>query len=147
MKKSLPKLKRLQDEVSDLKKELANLRAQSGAFNLQPATCQRSNRERCKCACLGNPRFKRGYPANAGRQVPREISQSGSGCPGNGINCHRGGDRRPRQEAGLKAGDLITGIGGKGGGRPNLAQGSLPAGGNVKDALDKVAKAVEEKLK
>jgi alanyl-tRNA synthetase len=49
---------------------------------------------------------------------------------------------------GLKAGDLITGIGGKGGGRPNLAQGSLPASrGNVSDALGKVAKAVEEKLK
>ena len=49
---------------------------------------------------------------------------------------------------GLKAGDLITGIGGKGGGRPNLAQGSLPAShGNVSDALSKVAKAVEEKLK
>jgi alanyl-tRNA synthetase len=47
---------------------------------------------------------------------------------------------------GLKAGDLITGIGGKGGGRPNLAQGSLPEG-NVSEALSKVAKAVEEKLK
>jgi alanyl-tRNA synthetase len=35
---------------------------------------------------------------------------------------------------GLKAGDLITGIGGKGGGRPNLAQGSLP-NGNVGEAL------------
>jgi alanyl-tRNA synthetase len=47
---------------------------------------------------------------------------------------------------GVKAGDLITGIGGKGGGRPNLAQGSLPDG-NVGNALSKVAKAVEEKLK
>jgi alanyl-tRNA synthetase len=46
---------------------------------------------------------------------------------------------------GLKAGDLITGIGGKGGGRPNMAQGSLPDG-NVKDVLGKVAKAVEERL-
>jgi alanyl-tRNA synthetase len=47
---------------------------------------------------------------------------------------------------GLKAGDLITGIGGKGGGRPNLAQGSLPDG-NIHDALNKVVKTVEEKLK
>ncbi|MEW6084035.1 MAG: alanine--tRNA ligase [Chloroflexota bacterium] len=46
---------------------------------------------------------------------------------------------------GLKAGDLITGIGGKGGGRPNMAQGSLT--GNVHEALGKVAKVVEEKLK
>ncbi len=47
---------------------------------------------------------------------------------------------------GVKAGDLITGIGGKGGGRPNLAQGSLP-NGDVKSALDKLKKVVEEKLK
>jgi len=47
---------------------------------------------------------------------------------------------------GLKAGDLITGIGGKGGGRPNLAQGSLPEG-NTSGVLDRVAKAVEERMK
>jgi alanyl-tRNA synthetase len=47
---------------------------------------------------------------------------------------------------GVKAGDLIAGIGGKGGGRPNLAQGSLP-NGDVKSALDKLPKVVEEKLK
>ncbi|HEX6270423.1 MAG TPA: alanine--tRNA ligase [Anaerolineales bacterium] len=48
---------------------------------------------------------------------------------------------------GLKAGDLITAIGGRGGGRPNMAQGSLPDTAIVKDAMSKVAKAVEEKLK
>jgi alanyl-tRNA synthetase len=47
---------------------------------------------------------------------------------------------------GLKAGDLITGIGGKGGGRPNLAQGSL-SDGDAKGALSRVAKVVEDKLK
>ncbi|HCR69907.1 MAG TPA: hypothetical protein DIW23_00555, partial [Anaerolineae bacterium] len=39
-----------------------------------------------------------------------------------------------------------TGIGAKGGGRPNLAQGSLPDG-NVKEALSRLSKVVEEKLK
>ena len=49
---------------------------------------------------------------------------------------------------GLKAGDLITGIGGKGGGRPNMAQGSLPASrGDVKESFGKLLKVVEEKLK
>jgi alanyl-tRNA synthetase len=48
---------------------------------------------------------------------------------------------------GLKAGDLITGIGGRGGGRPNMAQGSLPDASNVDKALNKVPKVVEEKLK
>ncbi|MFZ5909935.1 MAG: alanine--tRNA ligase [Chloroflexota bacterium] len=47
---------------------------------------------------------------------------------------------------GLKAGDLITGIGGRGGGRPNLAQGSLPDASQVKEALGRVARVVEEKL-
>jgi alanyl-tRNA synthetase len=46
---------------------------------------------------------------------------------------------------GVKAGDLITGIGGRGGGRPNMAQGSLPDG--VKDVLTKVIAVLEEKLK
>jgi alanyl-tRNA synthetase len=50
-------------------------------------------------------------------------------------------------QRGLKAGDLITAIGGRGGGRPNLAQGSLPDTLNVGEALSKVVKAVEEKLK
>lgn len=40
---------------------------------------------------------------------------------------------------------MITGIGGKGGGRPNLAQGSLA--GDVNEALSKLPKVVEEKLK
>ena len=47
----------------------------------------------------------------------------------------------------LKAGDLIAAIGGRGGGRPNLAQGSLPEGAKVSEALAKTAKAVEEMLK
>ena len=47
---------------------------------------------------------------------------------------------------GLKSGDLITGIGGKGGGRPNLAQGSLPEG-SIREALGKLSKVVEEKVK
>ena len=48
---------------------------------------------------------------------------------------------------GLKAGDIITAIGGRGGGRPNMAQGSLPDASKVNEALSKVAKAVEDKLK
>ncbi len=48
---------------------------------------------------------------------------------------------------GMKAGDLIVAIGGRGGGRPNMAQGSLPDALAVSDALGKVSKAVEEKLK
>ena len=37
---------------------------------------------------------------------------------------------------GLKAADLIAAIGGRGGGRPNMAQGSLSDGGMPPEALD-----------
>jgi len=48
---------------------------------------------------------------------------------------------------GMKAGDLIVAIGGRGGGRPNMAQGSLPNGLKVNEILEKVAQAFEEKMK
>ena len=48
---------------------------------------------------------------------------------------------------GLKAGDIIVGIGGRGGGRPNMAQGSLPEPSKVDEALKKVVRVVEEKTK
>jgi alanyl-tRNA synthetase len=47
---------------------------------------------------------------------------------------------------GIKAGDLITAIGGRGGGRPNMAQGSLPDAAMMNDAMSRVVKAVEERL-
>jgi len=47
---------------------------------------------------------------------------------------------------GLKAGDLISGIGGKGGGRPTMAQGSLPIG-DLLTALGQVVNVVGQKLK
>jgi alanyl-tRNA synthetase len=47
-------------------------------------------------------------------------------------------------KSGLKAADLIKAIGGRGGGRPGLAQGSLPEGVNVGEALSKAAAAIRE---
>ena len=48
---------------------------------------------------------------------------------------------------GLKAADLITGIGGRGGGRPNMAQGSLPDGTPLPETLSRTAAAIKSKLK
>jgi alanyl-tRNA synthetase len=50
-------------------------------------------------------------------------------------------------KGGLKAADLIASIGGRGGGRPNLAQGSLRDHTEIDDALSKAIKMMEEKLK
>ncbi len=140
------KVEALQDEVSELKKELANLRAQQAlsTFNLHLANIQTvkdvnvlaleipdSNVDTLRMLA---DKFREKYP-KAGAAVL---------VTGATVIAVVTEDLVKR---GLKAGDLITGIGGKGGGRPNLAQGSLPAsGGDVKDALGKVEKTVEEKL-
>ena len=50
-------------------------------------------------------------------------------------------------KGGLKAADLITAIGGRGGGRPGLAQGSLPEGADVAEALAKASVALKSIFK
>ncbi|MBL8078472.1 MAG: alanine--tRNA ligase [Anaerolineales bacterium] len=135
----------LQDEVSDLKKQLADLRAQSAlsTFNLQLSNIQTikdvnvlaleipdSNVDTLR---MLTDKFREKYPKAGvavlvtGSTVIAVVTED-------------------LVKKGLKAGDLITGIGGKGGGRPNLAQGSLPEG-DVNAALGKLSKVVEEKLK
>jgi alanyl-tRNA synthetase len=48
---------------------------------------------------------------------------------------------------GLKAGDLIARLGGRGGGRPNMAQGNLSDGSKGKGALARAAQAITDLLK
>lgn len=139
------KVESLQDEVTELKKELANLRNQQA---LSTFTAQLSNVQTVKdinVLALNVPdsnadtlrmladKFREKYP-KAGTAVL---------VTGSTVIAVVTEDLVKR---GLKAGDLITGIGGKGGGRPNMAQGSLP-NGTINDALNKVVKMVEEKLK
>ena len=139
------KVESLQDEVSDLKKEVANLRAQQAlsAFTDQLSTVKTvkdvnvlameissSNADTLRMLA---DKFREKYP-KAGAAVL---------VTGTTIVAVLTEDLVKK---GLKAGDLIAGIGGRGGGRPNMAQGSLPDG-NINDALAKVAKVLEEKLK
>ncbi|MCA2002901.1 MAG: alanine--tRNA ligase, partial [Chloroflexi bacterium] len=125
------KVEALQDEVSDLKKKLADLRSQSAfaAFNDQLANVQRIKDVNVLGAEIPNAdvetlrsladKFREKYPKNGavvlttGSVVIAAVTEDAV-------------------KRGLKAGDLILGIGGKGGGRPNLAQGSLT--GNAKEA-------------
>jgi alanyl-tRNA synthetase len=138
------KVDALQDEVSELKKELAALRTQTAlsTFNLQIANIQTVKDVNVLAVEIPNAdvdtlrtladKFREKYPKNGaavlvtGTTVIATVTED-------------------VVKRGVKAGDLITGIGGKGGGRPNLAQGSLA--GDVNEALAKLPKVVEEKVK
>ncbi len=139
------KVDALQEEVSDLKKELANLRMQQAvsAFSNQLSAVQVVKEVNVLAAEIPNAdtdtlrsladKFREKYP-KAGAAVL---------VTGSTVIAVVTEDLVKR---GLKAGDLIMSIGGKGGGRPNLAQGSLPEG-SIREALGKLSKVVEEKLK
>jgi alanyl-tRNA synthetase len=138
------KVESLQDEVSELKKELANLRAQMALSNFQSllADVQVVKEVNVLAAEIPNAnadtlrsladKFREKYPKNGAAVL----------ATGTTVIATVTEDVVKR---GVKAGDLITGIGGKGGGRPNLAQGSLA--GDVKGALVKLPNVIKEKLK
>ena len=140
------KVEALQDEVADLKKELVSLRAQAAlsAFTTQLANTQVVNDIHVMALDVPNSsldtlrtladKFRERYP-----QSGIAILTSG----GTVISVVT----EDLVKRGLKAGDLITGIGGRGGGRPNLAQGSLPDPALMDAAMDKIARTVEEKMK
>jgi alanyl-tRNA synthetase len=137
------KVETLQDEVSDLRKELSGLRAQLAlsTFNAQLANVQ--SVKDVNLLALEVPganvdtlrsladKFRERFPRNGaavlvtGSTVIAVVTEDVT-------------------QRGVKAGDLILGIGGKGGGRPNLAQGSLA--GDTTEALKRVAGALESKL-
>ena len=141
------KVEMLQDEVADLKRELASLRGQQAisAFTAQLASIQTVKDVHVLAVEIPGStvdtlrmladKFREKYPKGgaavlvAGSTVIAVLTED-------------------LVKRGLKAGDLITGIGGKGGGRPNLAQGSLPASrGNVSEALARLPDVLEAKLK
>jgi alanyl-tRNA synthetase len=140
------KVESLQDEVADLKKELASLRASQALsmFNQQLANVQTMNDvnvmaleipdSRMETLRTLADRFREKYPQNGIAVLTSE---------GMIISVVT----EDLVKRGLKAGDIITSIGGRGGGRPNLAQGSLPDPALMTEAMNKVAEMVEEKLK
>ena len=136
----------LEDELSEAKKEIASLRTQQAlaTFASQLSNVQMVKDVHVLAAEIANidadtlrslaDKFREKFPINSTAVLvsgPTMISVV----------------TEDLVKRGLKAGDIITGIGGKGGGRPNLAQGSLSDASKVDEALNKVAKVVEEKLK
>jgi alanyl-tRNA synthetase len=140
------KVESLQDEVADLKKELASLRASHAlsTFNRQLSNVQTVNDVNVMALEIPNSnldtlrtladKFREKYPKNGIAILTSE---------GTVISVVT----EDLVKRGLKAGDLITSIGGRGGGRPNMAQGSLPDPTLMNEAMSKVAKTVEEKLR
>jgi alanyl-tRNA synthetase len=139
----------LQDELADLKKELASLRRGSAlaTFNLMLDDVQtvkdvmvlavevpNSNEETLRSLA---DKFRERHPKNGVCILASMV---------NGKTILIATVTEDLVKRGLKAGDLITAIGGKGGGRPNMSQGSLPDELRINDAMSKVADAVEKKL-
>jgi alanyl-tRNA synthetase len=139
------KVESLQDEVADLKKELASLRAQQALsmMDSQLSSVQKIKDVNVLALQIPNSnmdtlrmladKFREKYPTNGIAVLSSESAVISAVT--NDIVAR-----------GIKAGDLITAIGGKGGGRPNMAQGSLPDASIVRDAMGKVARIVEQKL-
>jgi alanyl-tRNA synthetase len=139
------KVEALQDELADLKKELVNLRASQAlsTFNQKLSNVQTVKDVNVMALDVPNSnvdtlrsladKFREKYPQNgiavltSGGMVISVVTED-------------------LVKRGLKAGDLITGIGGRGGGRPNLAQGNLPDPSLMNEAMDKISKLVEDKL-
>ncbi len=144
------KVDALQDELSDLRKQVANLRNQiaHGSFGSQLDKVQMVKGVAVLVSEIPNA------DADTLRSLAdkfREKHPKGGVCV---LASNMDGKStvivtvtEDLAKRGLKAGDIITAVGGRGGGRPNLAQGSLPDGVKIGEALGKVAKAVEEKLK
>jgi len=140
------KVESLQDEIADLRTEIASLRAQSAltTFNAQLANVKK----------VANANVLAMEVPNAGVDTLRSLADKfREKYPKNGVAVMASGTTiisvvtEDLVKRGLKAGDFITAIGGRGGGRPNMAQGSLPDATMMDDAMNKVARTVEEKLK
>ncbi len=143
------KVEALQDELADLRRQLASLRRDSAlaTFNLMLEDVKTVRDVMVLAVEVPN------CDADTLRSLAdkfRERHPKSGVCvlvsPTDGKSTVIATVTEDLVKRGLKAGDIIQSIGGKGGGRPNLAQGSLPDG-NVSEALGKVARAVEEKLK
>jgi alanyl-tRNA synthetase len=140
------KIESLQDEVSDLKKELSSLRASQALsnFNQQLSSVQTVND--VNVMAMDVP----GSNADTLRMLADKFREK---YPKNGVAVLTSGPMvisvvtEDLVKRGLKAGDIITSMGGRGGGRPNMAQGSLPDLLESREALERVADSVTERLK
>ncbi len=139
------KVESLLDEVADLRKEVSTLKASQAisAFSSQLSGVREVNGVNVLVAEVPNAnvetlrtladKFRERYPKQAAAVLaagPTVLSVLTEDVV----------------QRGVKAADLIMAIGGRGGGRPNMAQGSLPGAGLPAEAQEQVVQAVQEKL-
>jgi alanyl-tRNA synthetase len=134
----------LQDEIAELKRELASLRAQQAlsAFSTQLSDVQVV--KEVNVLAMEIPNATADTLRMLADKFREKYAKSGAAVLVTGTTVVAT-VTEDLVKKGLKAGDLITGIGGKGGGRPNLAQGSMPDG-NAKEALSRLVHVVDAKL-
>lgn len=140
------KVEALQDEAAGLRKELAELRrsAALATFSAQLDNVQNVNDVKVLAMEVPNANVET-LRSLADKFRERHPQNSAAVLVTGGIVIAVLTEDLVKK--GMKAGDLITAIGGRGGGRPNMAQGSLQNGFKVEEMLEKVSRAFEEKLK
>jgi alanyl-tRNA synthetase len=144
MEEAPAKVGDMQEEISELKKEVANLRVQSALAAFDALLSNVRHVKDVSVLAVEIP----GADVETLRMLADKFREK---HPKNGAAVFVTGSTviaavtEGVVKRGVKAADLIAGIGGKGGGRPNLAQGSL--NGDVKQALEKLPKVLEGKLK
>jgi alanyl-tRNA synthetase len=146
------KVESLQDEISELKKEVTALRTQIALSIFDTQLANVKSFSGVNVLTMEVPDANADLLRMLADKFREKYPKSGAAVLVTG-NVPAGGATviavltEDLVKRGLKAGDLITGIGGRGGGRPNMAQGSLPDASTVDEALKKVPKVVEEKIK
>ncbi len=139
------KAQSLQDELSDLKKELATVRGQQAMATFTSQLSAVQTVDGVSVLALEVPEADidtlRSLADRFREQYPEGIAVLASG------NLVLAAATNPVVARGIKAADIIKDIGGKGGGRPNMAQGSLPDGLATNIALGKVPGAIRGRLK
>ncbi len=139
------KAESLQAEIDGLKKELAALRNQQAMSTFASQLSAVQTVDGVSVLALEVPNAEvdtlRSLADKFREQYPQGVAVLASG------NLILTAATNPVVARGIKAADIIKDIGGKGGGRPNMAQGSLPEGLAASTALGRVLGAIRARLK
>jgi alanyl-tRNA synthetase len=136
----------LQDEIADLRKELAGLRRDTALITFSTQLDNVKETQGVKVLITEVPNADVDTLRSLADKFRERYPQNGAAVLGTGTTLIAV-LTEDLVKRGLKAGDLIMAIGGRGGGRPNLAQGSLPDGLKVSEAFENIERALGEKLK